>query len=220
MLNRSSFCCYNFDIFGSAITAWNTGGEVKVVEANLYRKRFFKTYHRRILFYSPRKWLAVIDYLHSPEEHDYTQWFHFHPDLRLIQDVNDLYINLEEKDKQLRIDCLTDDCEFVHERGSFEPRLQGWTSLEAYKLVPNDALGFKAQGKEGVFATVFSLTDSNTHIRKKHFKIGTHGKYFRFGWMTPDNEKVDVTYRIDEKGNIRKMNFNETQYTIKTREET
>jgi len=218
-IDGEDYSRYNLDIFGSAITAWNLDDEIKVVEANLYRKRFFKTHHRRTLFYSPGKWLAVIDFLHSPEKHDYIQWFHFHPDLRLIQDVDELYINLDEQDKQLRIDSLISDCEFIHERGSFEPKLQGWTSLESYKLVPNDALGFRAQGEEGVFATVFSIADPNKKVSKKHFKIRTNGKYIRLGWLTPENEKVDIVYRIDEKNNTREMNYNETQYTIKTREE-
>ena len=194
-IDETDYSLYNLDIYGSAMTAWSDSSDVKVVESYLYRKRFFKTKHRRLMLFNPAKWLLVIDTLSSNDRHKYTQWFHFHPDLNLFNSLEESYVDF--KGKRLWVSSFNEGEKSEHIKAQFEPRLQGWTSMEPYKLTPNDALGFTVEDKkEHTFATLFSFGCEAEKPELKMFKSSSNGKYLRAKWKTPSGEQQDIIYRI------------------------
>ena len=80
-IDRRDYSRKRKDAFGSAIVAGGQSAGAYFVEAEVYRKRYFDTHHRRILVFRPGQWLAVIDRLTSPQPHDFAQCFHFDPEL-------------------------------------------------------------------------------------------------------------------------------------------
>lgn len=207
---------YNLDIFGSAIKAWSTVSDVKVVEADLYRKRFFKTNHRRVIFYKPSSWMIVIDHLKSNEKHKFTQWFHFSPSLVLSQNLDNIHVDLSEE-RRLWIKPLSNSHNIEHIRAQFEPKLQGWTSIEPYQLTPNDALGFTVDGvEENTFATLFSFGSSTEKPELELFKSSSNGKYLRAKWNNADGKIEDIIYRILDKK--RELHINGIFLPVTTRD--
>jgi|GEM_PF-893326 len=142
----------------SAIRRWSESGAVRVLEAEI--THFDAVQHRRTLLFSPAEWLLVLDELSSPNEHQYTQWFHFHPDLELEQRGDGFVTTIGDTGRVLHVRRLA-----THEtqapimvKGQEEPRLQGWTALtEGSEFVPNWALGFRDAGSEATFVTLFTL---------------------------------------------------------------
>ena len=109
-----------------------------------------------MIFYSPGEWLLVVDDLKSDENHDFTQWFHFHPEFNLINDGNESYIDLSN-DKRLWISSFSLNCNVKNIIGQTEPT-SGWTSLGAYSLEKNHALGFSVENKpDFVFASLLAF---------------------------------------------------------------
>ena len=142
----------------SAITRWTESGNVRVVEAKI--THFDTVRHRRTLLFSPAQWLVVVDELSSPDEHTYTQWSHFHPDLDLEPSGPGFAATVGDTGRVLYVRQLapTDDGKSIMVKGQEEPRLQGWTSLvEGSELVANWALGFRDAGRQATFVTLFTL---------------------------------------------------------------
>jgi hypothetical protein len=215
-IDEQDYSRYNLDIFGSAISAWSSCSGVKLVEANLFRKRFFKTNHRRIVLLKPNAWLLVIDHLKSGDAHKFTQWFHIDPSLSLNQNLNDIFIDLET-DERLWVNNLSEGEDINHISAQFEPRLQGWTSVEPYKLTPNDALGFTVEDKkEHTFATLFSFGNELERPDVEMFKSSSNGKYLRAKWKAPNGEVEDIIYRISA-GN-RELTINGEIIDVEVRE--
>lgn len=142
----------------SAIKRWTDSGDVRALEAEI--THFDTVRHRRTLLFSPAKWLIVLDELSSPNEHEYTQWFHFHPDLELEQRGDGFVTMIGDTGRMLHVRRLA---AHVGEapimvKGQEEPRLQGWTALtEGSEFVPNWAVGFRDAGSEATFVTLFTL---------------------------------------------------------------
>ncbi|NQZ25652.1 MAG: alginate lyase family protein [Colwellia sp.] len=216
-IDEVDYSLYNLDIFGSAITAWSDNSEVKVVEAYLDRKRFFKTEHCRILFFKPGHWLVVIDELNSSIKHQFTQWFHFHPDLNLIHSLDKTYVDINNK--RLWVSSLNDGEKVEHVKAQSEPRLQGWTSIEPYKLTPNDALAFTVESaKEHTFATLFSFGSESAKPKIELFKSASNGKYLRLKWQTTQGETQDIIYR--RSNDERELTFNNLPVEVTVRKDS
>lgn len=197
-IDEKDYSRFNHDIFGSAIEAYSEHDNIKLVEFYLNRKRVFKTEHRRTIIYSPGNWLLVIDHLNSKENHKFTQWFHFDPELKLERDIDSISLNLSDK-IEITINSFSDNQNVEHLKAQFEPRLQGWTSIEPYQLTPNDALGFTVNdSKEHTFATLFSIGSIGQVITPISFKSKTNGKYLRVKWISPSGQSNDICYRISE----------------------
>jgi hypothetical protein len=151
-------------IYGSAIGAvavhewgYQIDGTVQHVK--------FGVRHTRFLLYRPGEWLMVIDRLVGTEEHDFTQWFHFAPDLPDLGKHDDGYHTTLRSGRRLRV-CgagtagITD----TLEKGVTSPRLQGWISRGYRQVAENSALGFQQRGKEVLFATLLVLDDAGSTL--------------------------------------------------------
>jgi len=215
VIDGQDYSRYNHDIFGSAITAW-ADSEIKVVESFIYRKRFFNVAHRRIIFFKPKEFLLVVDHLQGKETHDYCQWFHFNPDIDVINSLDKTYADLEGA--RLWINSFGEGEKVELIKAQFEPELQGWTSQEAYKLTPNYALGMsKANSDEHTFATLFSFGDEASEPIIENFKSTSNGKYLRLKWTDTFGNSQDFVYRV--KDNERDLSVNGADVFVEVKNE-
>jgi len=176
----------------SAIQRWTQAGDVRVLEAEI--THFDTVRHRRTLLFSPAKWLIVLDELSSPNEHEYTQWFHFHPDLELEQRGDGFVTTIGDTGRMLHMRRLG-----AHEgeapimvKGQEEPRLQGWTSIKTGEFVPNWALGFAARGSGVALVALFVLT-SPDEVPEEH-RLDVQENSIRVTWtLGGEQRRVRLT---------------------------
>jgi len=167
--------------FGSALSDWGEGDSLYFVSAEIERQG--DIFQRRTIVWKPRSWLMVVDEFRSRRPHDYTQWFHFHPDLDLslhddvatvqLGDSTVLSIQQLSRNPSLRTEAV---------RGQREPRMQGWTSLRHRELEPNYALGYAMRGRKVVFAALLSVDDSSLQNRKQIARLHVEPESLRITW--------------------------------------
>ncbi|WP_257292172.1 heparinase II/III-family protein, partial [Endozoicomonas sp. ONNA1] len=215
-IDEKDYSRYNHDIFGSAIEAWSEAGDVKLVDSFLFRKRFFDTRHRRIVLFKPGKWLLIIDHLKSPTKHKFTQWFHFDPNLHLNQTIDSIHADLSPENR-VWVTNFGDNEKSEHLKAQFEPRLQGWISVEPYKLEPNDAIGFTVDNsEEHTFATLFSISKKEgNNPQPIMLKSNSAGKYIRVKWKTPEGNAEDIIYRNTNESTTLLINDHEVPVTTR-----
>ncbi len=175
------------DAFGSAITDGGQADGLYYVRADLYRKRFFDTHHRRVIVFAPGQWLVVIDQLRGSGDHKYTQWFHFDPFLLMKPEGDGVGAPIpliRDTGKRLQIVPL-----LVPEGQSLEmicgqekPRLQGWVSLVKTTLTPNDAVGFTQKGKSATFVTLLRVGEANQEIARDAVTTDSAGDSWEVRW--------------------------------------
>jgi hypothetical protein len=155
--------------------------------------------HRRIVIERPGLFLAIIDEIISDDEHEYTPWYHFHPDLKIRRDTaTKLAVINEEGQKYCQVQCYdnnSNSIEHIESKGQTAPNLQGWFSRNGRELIENTALGFPLVGSSSMWVTVFDFNMQKTG--KPYLRMGTGGKYLRFA-LTQENNKVDVKIKINK----------------------
>ena len=214
-LNYSRF---GQDGFGSAVTLVAKADECIIAEGRVHHTRLISSaipnneikstdalpvdiHQRRIIIERPGYFLAVIDVLNSETNHEYTPWYHIHPNLLARKDSSTrLGVYDEDGNKHCQIQCYDSDAnsiESIKAKGQIKPRLQGWHSKNGRELEENTAIGFPLFGKSCFVATVFDFKMENTGI--PYLRIGTAGKYLRFS-LVQGKKKVDVRLRTDAAG--------------------
>jgi len=207
---------YRHDSYGSGIKFFATAGDIVISEGLMNHKRLIsskipnnqvkgtdaipvKIQQRRIIVERPEHFLAVIDQLNSTEAHDYTAWYHLHPDLILGKSTQ---TRLKVSDNEGAVLCQIQsydsdsnslNCEEI--RGETVPELQGWFSENGKELIPNSAIGFRFQTASTI-VTVFDFHMKKTG--KPYLKVGTGGKYIRFA-LTQAEKKFDMRLKFGEK---------------------
>ena len=182
---------YRNDAFGSAIQAWGESSGLYFVESEVYRKRFFATNHRRILVYNPGNWVVVIDQLCSAQQHKYTQWFHFDPELDIVAQGNELHGDVGTTTTKLVVLPLgpDDNTSLRLVKGQEEPRLQGWTSLEPRTMTANYAAGYTVVGKNALFVTLLWLGDQSRSLIAGDTRLRDDGSTLEVRWIVDGHEK-------------------------------
>lgn len=188
---------YRLDAFGSAIKSWGEEEGVYFVEAQLFRKRFFATNHRRVLVYKPRHWLVVIDQLDSDQERTFTQWFHFNPQFEMERRDDRLVGSLPGTEKVLVVMPLLHNNKLSRQvvKGQEEPRLQGWTSLQANALIPNYAAGYTVRAQTATFVTLLQLSEQGAVPVPGATGESDDGRYLKVRWST---EGTDHAFRLEK----------------------
>lgn len=207
---------YRHDSYGSGIKFFATAGDIVISEGLINHTRLIsskipnnqvkgtdaipvKIQQRRIIVERPEHFLAVIDQLNSTEAHDYTAWYHLHPDLILGKSTQ---TRLKVSDNEGAVLCQIQsydsdsnslNCEEI--RGETVPELQGWFSENGKELIPNSAIGFRFQTASTI-VTVFDFHMKKTG--KPYLKVGTGGKYIRFA-LTQAEKKFDMRLKFGEK---------------------
>ncbi len=207
-IDGQDFSRYRLDAFGSAITAGGTADGAYFVEAEVDRKRFFKTKHRRILVFQPGQWLAVIDQLRSPDPHQFTQWFHFAPELTVNEAVTGFTAPLTVQDKSLQVVPLygQETLQQTLIRGQHQPSLQGWTSLNYGELTPNHAAGFTTRGRNATFITLLWLGDPRVNLRPGNTVLHEKTDTIHVRWQLPDGEAGFDYRRLKSGGKLTLLN--------------
>ena len=207
---------YRHDCYGSGIKLLATAGEVIISEGIVNHSKLIssqipnnqvkgsdavrvKVQHRRIVIERPDYFLAIIDQLNSNEVHDYTAWYHLHPDLILgTLTQTRLKVSNEEGAILCQIQSYDSDSNSLNFdviNGQTEPELQGWYSENGKELIPNSAIGFRFLTASTV-VTVFDFHMEKTG--KPYLKVGSNGKYMRFA-LTQSDKKFDMKLKFVEK---------------------
>ena len=207
---------YRHDCYGSGIKFLATVGGVMISEGIVNHSRLIssqipnnqvkgsdavrvKVQHRRIVIERPDYFLAIIDQLNSNEKHDYTAWYHLHPDLILGTSTKTrLKVTTEEGAVLCQIQSYDSDSNSLNYdviSGQTKPELQGWYSENGKELIPNSAIGFRFQ-TASTAVTVFDFHMEKTG--KPYLRVGSNGKYMRFA-LTQSNKKFDMKLKFVEK---------------------
>jgi hypothetical protein len=214
-LNYSRF---GQDGFGSALNLVAKAENCIIAEGKVNHKRLIpstipnnqikstdalpvKIHQRRIIIENPGYFLAVIDLLNSETIHEYTSWYHLHPNLAVRKDTpNRMGVYDMDGNKHCQIQCYDGDANSIEPtvvRGQIKPRLQGWHSKNGRELEENTAIGFPLSSKSYFAVTLFDFKMENTGI--PYLRIGTSGKYLRFS-LVQHKKKIDVRLRTDAAG--------------------
>jgi len=209
-LNTSRF---RKDSYGSALEFSQKIGSISIHSANVLHKRLISSFipnnkirnengiecsisHRRIIIHFPNRFLAIIDSLESENEHEYTQWNHFNPNLDVIEGTLDKLEVIDSRSNIIATISSSDTSgkalKYIIAKGQTQPHLQGWQSHNGRELIPNVALGFKFDNKSECVATVFDFTNGPTG--RPYIRKGSSGNYIRFA-LTQNRSKVDIKIR-------------------------
>ena len=207
---------YRHDCYGSGIKLLATAGDVIISEGVVNHSKLIssripnnqvkgtdavriKVQHRRIIIERPDYFLAIIDQLNSNEMHDYTAWYHLHPDLILGTSTKTrLKVSTEEGAVLCQIQSYDSDSNSLNYdelHGQTKPELQGWYSENGKELIPNSAIGFRFQ-MPSTIVTVFDFHMEKTG--KPYLRVGSNGKYMRFA-LTQSDKKFDMKLKFVEK---------------------
>lgn len=175
--------------YGSALLNWGkTDDGIFFSESEV--KHFHSIRHVRVLFFLPREWLIVFDWLWDNKEHphDYRQWFHFSPEITVEKLENQYSANWSELKKPLRL------CSLVNTPimtdiflGESEPRMQGWSSPSRLAIEPNPALAFEVhKSPSAIFSTLFTFSKKVSPVLNNNFVSGS-GRQGNFAWLADDS---------------------------------
>ena len=163
------------DAFGSALVETRQLGPLAILSGKIQHQGLnptdhpFNTYkpwhrsrvnihHNRALFHLANRFLIIVDNMSSPDEHSYTQWFHFAPDLTVSENEKGRFDCTDTNgEKLLSLQPLSEIDDYVSKHGQESPRLQGWTGISGTNLEPSHAIGYKQKGRECCFCTLVSL---------------------------------------------------------------
>jgi len=152
------------ETFGSALTDWGEQSGAFFVSASI-RRRWPALRQSRTLVFNPGKWVVVVDEFDGLASHSYQQWLHFARDLALRADANVASVNLGDGRSLHIVPLIAPPATTVEAvRGQTEPVMQGWYSSGHRTLDPNWALGYRAEGRTAVFATLLCLSTSMPEV--------------------------------------------------------
>ena len=218
-IDGNNFSRFRKDSFGSGIKYAIELGPCVIISADVNHDRLISSFipnnkisstdaieveilHRRTLIHYPSRFLAIIDEIESPDEHQYIQWNHISPELQ-VREYTPHKFGIHDGEENVVSRVLsTGDSETeispILIRGQTQPHLQGWFSREGRELVENPALGFSTFGKKSRFVTIIDSSVGRTG--EPYFRTGSDGAYKRFA-LTQDGNKADFKFRINKEGN-------------------
>lgn len=183
---------------GSRLSAWSNTGDLYFAEASVRRKGT-GVKHTRLLVGKPRAWLCVIDRLEANSKHVYRQWFGAHEALTVEQEGDSGVVItgakslpeihsqvLEEKPKSIEV-----------LKGTSGKRPQGWISRDYDKKEPRYSFGFRKDGSNERFVTVFSLQGP-----VKSQQVEVDGDRIKVRWLSPTQGSQGFSY---EKGTLQPL---------------
>ena len=135
-----------------------------------------KVTHGRTIIYKPKEFLVVVDKLTSKQERDYSQYWHFHQDLEVVQN-SEIFISNIDESNSMKIECSVfsfdgvmkkvkqNDIDTQLYKGETKPELQGWRSMAYRNLIPNFALRSSIKSKNAILVTKFSFNNITVGIK-------------------------------------------------------
>jgi len=170
---------HNYDreeklFYKTALKTKKEKNEVFILQTLLKRQDIEVT-HGRSIIYKPKEFLIVVDKLISKQERNYSQYWHFHQDLEVIQDGEVFLSNIDENNA-MKIECSVFSFSGIRKRikqniidtqlykGQTKPELQGWRSLKYRKFIENYALRNSISSKNAILVTKFLFNDTSIEI--------------------------------------------------------
>jgi len=111
--------------------------------------------HKRQVYFSPGRWLAIFDNLCFHRARKFTQWFHLSPSFNLIS-ISGTKVVAADKHRTLIIQCMDEGLEVSAYRGD-EDALNGLVSEKDYKYESAWAIGFSGIDKQRPVITTLAL---------------------------------------------------------------
>jgi hypothetical protein len=175
----------NVDPYGSGLIAWGEQGELMWSECCA---RFHDTVeHRRLLVFRPGHWLVVVDALQDVEgePHEYSQRFHFPPELTGTEHGARVELELRKRSDRLHLLPLLEAERAPLVVGQREPELLGFVSRAAYEMLPAATTGYLARDvPETVFATLLLLGAEVPSADVGGNRVGRDGRGGGLTWRT------------------------------------
>lgn len=198
--------------FGSAIVAARQQSGAVVTEC--FTTYYGSIQHRRLLVWSPRQFLLVVDKVldRGGELHDVTQRFHFAPPWKLERNDNGWKASHRDATKPpLQVRSLLPGVTPQDAiSGQVEPRLLGWCVNRDGKFVPAHTVAYDAKGASSAeFATLFVFAEKINCVGSR--LIGAGGKPTDvFVWAAGANSgKVTITREADESSSVKIVRWDE-----------
>ena len=173
--------------YGSAIERWGeTEDGLFFIET--HARQFRTIHHARLLVFRPHEWLLIFDWVwdNLKEKHDYRQWFHFAPDLTVMQAGSALLVSGDDLDTELKVVSLLSSPLLAQPvRGQEEPTLLGWWSEKGGHFEPVTSVNFYIEDSpSAVFATLFALSNEAVCSHPDDQRVNASGRRARLRWST------------------------------------
>jgi hypothetical protein len=115
--------------------------------------------HHRALYFSPKRWLLVVDDLIFKRERLFTQWFHLDKEYQLRSIVDGAVCATNGNKNTVYLDNFNLDLSVRSHFGD-EVVMQGFVSEKSYEYGPNLAIGFSGRCKQHRLLTLISLGEA------------------------------------------------------------
>ena len=148
--------------------------------------------HTRQLVLQPGRWLVIVDKLEGGQDHDFSQWFHFHEDWR-IEEKDDQLWGVSQ-DTTLQILDLTHEAEGSIHRGEASPQIQGWISTSYLTKTERSVVGLHRRGSSVLYATLIHLDEE---VRNTSLIVDDSGDIAGACWHT---EHAAEGFRFQPRG--------------------
>jgi len=170
---------HNYDrenklFYSSVLKQHKEENGIFILQTTLERKDIDVAHNRNIV-YKPKEFLIVIDKLTSKQEREYAQNWHFHQNLKVVQDGEAFISNIDENNS-MKIECSVFNFYGVMKKvkqnnidtqlyeGQTKAELQGWRSLKYRKLIENYALRNSISSKNAILMTKFLFNNNSLEI--------------------------------------------------------
>jgi hypothetical protein len=171
--------------YGSALVGWGEHGQLMWSECYA---RFHETVeHRRLLVFRPGHWVVVVDSLRDVDgrPHDYSQRFHFAPELTGTEHGARVEFKLPESSDRLHLLPLGDADRGPMVMGQRDPELLGFVSREDYELLPAPTTAYLARAvPEATFATLLLLGEETPAADNASSRVAPDGLHGELSWRT------------------------------------
>jgi Heparinase II/III-like protein/Heparinase II/III N-terminus len=175
----------NVEPYGSGLVGWGEQGELMWSECCA---RFHETVeHRRLLVFRPGHWLVVVDALQDVEgdSHDYSQRFHFAPELTGTEHGARVELELPKRSDRLHLLPLVKADRAPLVVGQREPELLGFVSRGAYEMLPAATTAYLTGGvPEATFATLLLLGEETPEADTGGNRLSRDGLEGELTWRT------------------------------------
>jgi hypothetical protein len=181
--------------YGSALKSYRKAAGLKFLEAEVDHLNE-NVIHNRKIFLKERQWLLLVDELQGIKKHDYVQWFHFHPDLDVVDAGNGYEALLPISKKQLYIIDLVTGKPGILVKGQESPFLQGWFSPGNNKAVANSTVGYSRQASKAIYATLFTFEKPDEGAIRS--RVDVDSDWFSICWLDPNGWQGVTWSRKDQ----------------------
>jgi len=191
----------NVEPYGAGLACWGEQGELMWSECCA---RFHGSVeHRRLLVFNPGHWLVLVDALRDVDgkSHEYSQRFHFAPELVGTEDGARVEFELPKRSDRLHLMCLLETDRAPLVVGQREPELLGFVSRGAYEMLPAATTAYLARDVPDVVFTTLLLLGEEAPRADPGTRVGPDGREGELVWRTGSSRyQLSFERRKDDAG--------------------